>query len=374
MSKPKCDLCGKANNLTKTECCGNWICDDDDNYVLFSFAKNSCFRNHHKSTLCFHHYIEGHQGSDWRNCEECRTSLDTETYVWFGTNQYNFTKLENPPKYEPTRCKNCNEIIKVGEDAYTLRPDGKYCCFNDKPEEKPAQNTKSQASGNIQARHRSKSEDGLAQETDSNAMAIEDEVEPEPKKRGKSVRNKSVNKPAGDKKKNKTSKRPWVFIDEDPIKKLAGTQMARGRKKSSAGRKASSSRADSKTSNTAQAGKSNATSKSKSKSKYLSQGRKSDNNGGRYGKRKAKQDDEDLERSQSVSKAKTKKVKKNNVDNKNKKNIELDVAEPSTSSKSGKSFSGIRIGNARDTLDLARSTSTGKLNEKKKVQGIKKKT
>lgn len=28
--KPRCGLCGKTKNLTKTECCGNWICDDED--------------------------------------------------------------------------------------------------------------------------------------------------------------------------------------------------------------------------------------------------------------------------------------------------------------------------------------------------------
>lgn len=32
----QCGLCGSTKNLTKTECCGNWICDDEDEYVLFS--------------------------------------------------------------------------------------------------------------------------------------------------------------------------------------------------------------------------------------------------------------------------------------------------------------------------------------------------
>ena len=31
-AKPRCGLCGKRGNLTKTECCGQWICDDEDNY------------------------------------------------------------------------------------------------------------------------------------------------------------------------------------------------------------------------------------------------------------------------------------------------------------------------------------------------------
>ena len=31
---------------TDTPCCNNWICDDEDQYVLFSYAHNSCYRNH----------------------------------------------------------------------------------------------------------------------------------------------------------------------------------------------------------------------------------------------------------------------------------------------------------------------------------------
>ena len=45
-SQPRCGLCGKTENLVQTECCGNWICDDEENYVLFSFDTNSCYRNH----------------------------------------------------------------------------------------------------------------------------------------------------------------------------------------------------------------------------------------------------------------------------------------------------------------------------------------
>ncbi len=60
--KPRCGLCGKATNLTKTECCGNWICDDEDQYVMFSYARNSCLRNHRRYTLCGYHHTEGHEG------------------------------------------------------------------------------------------------------------------------------------------------------------------------------------------------------------------------------------------------------------------------------------------------------------------------
>lgn len=33
---PRCGLCGKRGRLVRTECCGEWICDDEDSYVLFS--------------------------------------------------------------------------------------------------------------------------------------------------------------------------------------------------------------------------------------------------------------------------------------------------------------------------------------------------
>src|SRR4030042_2060853 len=69
--RPRCGLCGKTTNLTKTECCGQWICDDEDQYVLFSFDTNSCHRNHDRYTLCANHDHEGHEGK-WQECPEGR--------------------------------------------------------------------------------------------------------------------------------------------------------------------------------------------------------------------------------------------------------------------------------------------------------------
>lgn len=116
-NRPRCGLCGKTRKLTKTECCNQWICDDADKYVLFSYAQNSCYRNHNRYTLCSFHQNEGHKG-DWKECQECRKSFETEMYVWYGTNEYNFEKLANPPEYEPTKCSKCGNIIKLGEDDY----------------------------------------------------------------------------------------------------------------------------------------------------------------------------------------------------------------------------------------------------------------
>jgi hypothetical protein len=125
-TKPRCGLCGKTKNLIRTDCCGNWICNDSGKYVLFSYARNSCCRNHDRYTLCSSHKHEGHKGN-WKTCKKCRTSFETEMYVWYATNEYNFEKLENPPAYDPTRCAECGKVIKLGTDGYT-RSGGDYFC------------------------------------------------------------------------------------------------------------------------------------------------------------------------------------------------------------------------------------------------------
>lgn len=124
--KPRCGLCGKTQNLTKTECCGQWICDDEHKYVLFSYARNSCHRNHRRFTLCGYHHAEGHPGS-WKDCPTCRSHSETELYVYYGTNEYNFEKLENPPPYQPTKCANCGSVISLGEDGYSTKGDEYWC-------------------------------------------------------------------------------------------------------------------------------------------------------------------------------------------------------------------------------------------------------
>jgi hypothetical protein len=122
----RCGLCGNTKKLTRTECCGQWICNDEDQYVLFSYARNSCHRNHNRYTLCSHHHNEGHTGS-WKDCAQCRTDFETENYVYYGTNEYNFEKLENPPAYEPTKCSQCGAVIVLSEGGYSQSKDGYRC-------------------------------------------------------------------------------------------------------------------------------------------------------------------------------------------------------------------------------------------------------
>ena len=122
-----CGLCGKNKKLIKTDCCNNWICNDEGKYVIFSYARNSCSRNHRRFTLCGYHAVEDHKG-DWQTCKKCFNSFDTEDYVWYGTNEYNFEKLPNPPKFKPTYCNSCHSIIKRSEEGYTLLPNGQFLC------------------------------------------------------------------------------------------------------------------------------------------------------------------------------------------------------------------------------------------------------
>jgi hypothetical protein len=122
----RCGLCGKTGKLTRTECCANWICDDGRKYVLFSYARNSCRRNHDRYTLCAFHHNERHAG-DWKDCPKCRDSFETEMYVWYGTNEYNFEKLPNPPSFAPTKCAKCRAVIHLGTDGFTISGAEYWC-------------------------------------------------------------------------------------------------------------------------------------------------------------------------------------------------------------------------------------------------------
>lgn len=48
-------------------------------------------------------------------------------YVYYGTNEYNFAKLENPPAFEPTNCSDCSKVIRLGLGGYSTFA-GKYRC------------------------------------------------------------------------------------------------------------------------------------------------------------------------------------------------------------------------------------------------------
>ncbi|NBB94310.1 MAG: hypothetical protein GVY16_01035 [Planctomycetes bacterium] len=53
--------------------------------------------------------------------------METEMYVHYGTNEYNFEKLSNPPAYEPTRCHACGEVIVLGDGGYSMKGEDYFC-------------------------------------------------------------------------------------------------------------------------------------------------------------------------------------------------------------------------------------------------------
>ncbi len=124
--RPRCGLCGKTGELTRTECCDNWICNDEHLYVPFTYAKVSCHRNHDRYTICATHHHEGHEG-DWKTCAKCRKMCEPEMYAWFATNEYNFERLPNPPAYKPTHCAKCGRVIRLATDGYVVSK-GEYMC------------------------------------------------------------------------------------------------------------------------------------------------------------------------------------------------------------------------------------------------------
>ena len=126
--KKACGLCGKSGKLYRTACCDNWICDDHQKYQLFSYARNSCARNHDRYTICGVHHAEQHKGPDWQTCAKCREHYEKlEMFVWAATNEYNFTKLENPPAFDPTHCAKCKRVIHLAVEGYSINR-GDYLC------------------------------------------------------------------------------------------------------------------------------------------------------------------------------------------------------------------------------------------------------
>ena len=126
--KIKCGICGKSTKLMKLECCNNWICDDYDNYLIFNTNSVSCHRNHDRYTLCSIHFHQAHEGT-WQDCEECKKNMKPEIYIWHGTNEFNFEKLKEIPKFEPTKCLKCQRVINLGREPYAVIGD-QYECFH----------------------------------------------------------------------------------------------------------------------------------------------------------------------------------------------------------------------------------------------------
>ena len=116
-----CAICNSAPGakpMTRTRCCGNAICDTEQDYVMFSYSRNQCPRSHQRYTLCGYHGEEAHcdKSKDWRECPGCdplgphvNSVADS---LWRGLNPYNFCPLlaRKVPKH--SMCETC---IKCGK-------------------------------------------------------------------------------------------------------------------------------------------------------------------------------------------------------------------------------------------------------------------
>ena len=73
-----CRFCGQESvPLLKTPCCGHWICCDTK--FLSISGGGYCEYQHERFSLCYSHYIEGHQCS-WQECEICKKFWSPEEY------------------------------------------------------------------------------------------------------------------------------------------------------------------------------------------------------------------------------------------------------------------------------------------------------
>ena len=125
--KSVCGLCGSnKKKLTKTPCCNNLICNDYEDYVMFSFATNSCNRNHDRYTLCATHYHEKHNGH-WQDCKKCKNNFEPEMVAWYGTNEFNFEKLKDVPKFKPKHYEDCKKEIYISKENHIVLG-GKVWC------------------------------------------------------------------------------------------------------------------------------------------------------------------------------------------------------------------------------------------------------
>ena len=71
-------------------------------------------------------FAEGHEGL-WHTCTHCRDAFKPELFVWYGTNEYNFEKLPNPPVFEPIHCDGCGPVVSLVMGGYSEGPEGLLC-------------------------------------------------------------------------------------------------------------------------------------------------------------------------------------------------------------------------------------------------------
>ena len=125
---PPCGLCGERRKQRQlSDCCSNWVCGNEGDCTMFSYSRDICVRNHRRFTLCAFHHAEKH-GGDWKTCGVCLKSFDAEIYAWYGTNRYNFEKLQHVPTFTPRHCNACGRVLSAANGGFTNFPSGGIAC------------------------------------------------------------------------------------------------------------------------------------------------------------------------------------------------------------------------------------------------------
>ena len=116
-----CALCLKTSREAATMCtgcCGEVICDTEDDYQLMSYSREYCSRSHDRYTLCGYHGVEKEcdKAKDWRECPECqsdaRSGEGASDRLWRGLNPYNFYPLLSSTVPRHALCATCNQCSK----------------------------------------------------------------------------------------------------------------------------------------------------------------------------------------------------------------------------------------------------------------------
>ena len=70
-----------------------------------------------------------HMRGHGRIARNVKKNMKPEIYIWHGTNEFNFEKLKEIPKFEPTKCLKCQRVINLGREPYAVIGD-QYECFH----------------------------------------------------------------------------------------------------------------------------------------------------------------------------------------------------------------------------------------------------
>ena len=124
-----CGLCGRRDvKHMITECCGNMVCDTEDQYEMHSYQREGqCARNHRYHTICGYHHNESHPGS-WKDCKTCENDFHPYDYAVKATAhelgggfwQYNFdnnVRTDIDLRSIPLpQCSVCKKVVDTTEE------------------------------------------------------------------------------------------------------------------------------------------------------------------------------------------------------------------------------------------------------------------